>query len=447
MAVVAGVIFFVLRAGLALVPGLASQYPIKKWAAFAALLATTFYLMLSGAEVATQRSYIMIGIVLIGVMADRTPLTFRTIAIAALAVLLLAPEAIVHPSFQMSFAATLALVALYQGGLPLLRPGRDTSLGARVALWGGREVVGLVLVSLFAGFATTPYAAYHFHRLAPYGVIANLLAMPVVSAWVMPAGILGLVAMPFGFDAPLWRLMGNGIDWMDAIALWVASLPGAVGRMAAFGTGPLLLATAGLIVVCLLRSPLRWCGLGLLMLASVLALHAPKPDVLIANDGHTFALRTGTGRLTLLRTGYDGLTAHDWLAADADARTGKEEDLRSALVCDAVGCTGRLADGRTVAIALTAEAFEEDCRRAAVVLSAREAPPGCAALVLDRNAWRAYGAIALRATAAGFVAEAARPPGSDRPWARAAAGARPLGASLSSPAGSAAPPAKAAADD
>jgi competence protein ComEC len=177
-----------------------------------ALVAATFYLLLSGAEVATQRSFIMIAIVLVGVMVDRPTLTFRTLTVAALGVLLLQPESVVHPSFQMSFAATLALIAAYQYGLPWSAKA-DTSLGARVALWGGREIAGLILASLVAGLATTPYAAYHFHRAAPYGVIANLLAMPVVSAEVMPMGILGVLTMPFGFDAVFWKLMGAGIDW------------------------------------------------------------------------------------------------------------------------------------------------------------------------------------------------------------------------------------------
>ena len=111
--------FFFIRAGLALFSSLASRRPIKKWAALGALVATGFYLLLSGAEVASQRSFIMIAIVLIGVMLDRPTLTFRTLAVAAIGVLLLAPQAVIHPSFQMSFAATLALVAAYQYGLPL----------------------------------------------------------------------------------------------------------------------------------------------------------------------------------------------------------------------------------------------------------------------------------------------------------------------------------------
>ena len=214
MAVVAGVVFFVVRGLLALSPALAMRHAIKKWAALAALIAAFFYLLLSGAEVATQRAFIMTAIVLVGVMVDRAALTLRNLALAALGVMLFAPEAVVHPSFQMSFAATLALIAAYERGLPWSVAGADTSLGARVALWGGREIVALILASLVAGLATTPYAAYHFHRLAPYGVLANLLAMPIVSAWVMPAGLLALVALPFGFDAPLWKLMGLGIDWM-----------------------------------------------------------------------------------------------------------------------------------------------------------------------------------------------------------------------------------------
>ena len=109
----------------------------------------------------------------------------------------------------MSFAATLGLVALVQIGMPRLFASPDNSATAKVALWGGREIMTLALASLVAGLATTPYAAFHFHRVTPYGVLANLAAMPVVSAVVMPAGMLGLVAMPFGFDGVFWRIMGS----------------------------------------------------------------------------------------------------------------------------------------------------------------------------------------------------------------------------------------------
>ena len=426
MAVVAGIVFFFIRAGLALVPSLAARYPIKKWAAFGALVAAAFYLLLSGAEVATQRSFIMIAIVLVGIMLDRPTLTFRTIAVAAIAVLLLAPQAVVHPSFQMSFAATLALIAAYQYGLPW-RADRDSSVGRRVAMWGAREAAGLMLASLVAGLATTPYAAFHFHRLAPYGMVANLLAMPVVSAVVMPMGILGVVAMPFGFDGVFWRLMGNGLDWMVWVALWVTSLPGAVGRMQAFGVGPLLVGTAGLLFVCLLRTPLRWSGAVLAVGASLWAVATPRPDVLIADDGHAAAFRGTDGRLAVLHSGRDTFSVKEWLAADADARTPKDPSLSKGVTCDAIGCIGKLGEGRLVSMVLSVEAFAEDCARAAVVVSLREAPSVCAATLIDRNDWRAHGAVALRWTGDRFEKTVTLPSGYERPWTRTATSAQPNG--------------------
>src|ERR1700726_1661276 len=187
----------------------------------------------------------------------------------------------------MSFAATLGLVALVQVGMPRLFAAPDSSVTAKVALWGGREIAVLTLASLVAGLATPPYAAFHFPRVPPYGVLANLAAMPVVSALVMPAGILGLVAMPFGFDGFFWWLMGIGIDWMIVVTKWVAALPGAIGRMAAFGTGPLIAASAGIVLLGLLRTPLRWLGPAAVVLAVVWALAVPQPDILISSDGHT----------------------------------------------------------------------------------------------------------------------------------------------------------------
>ncbi len=416
MAVVAGVVFFLFRALLALIPGLADRAPVKKWAAFGALVATTFYLVLSGAEVATQRSYLMIAIVLVGVMLDRPALTLRTLTAAALLVLLFVPQAVVHPSFQMSFAATLALVASYDRGVPRLRAGADSSLGTRAALWGTNEIVSLTIASLVAGLATTPYAAFHFHRLAPYGVLANLLAMPVVSAWVMPWGLLGLLAIPFGFDAECWRQMGYGLEWMDRVSLWVASLPGAVGHVPSFGTGPLLLATAGLLVIGLLKTPLRWSGLVLGALAAVWWIGLPRPDVLVSGDGRVFAVRGAGGVLAFHHTGGDTFAIKEWLAADADARDYHDRALGEGISCDPSGCIGRLGDGRLVAYDLAPDAFAEDCRRAALIVTTRDAPADCAAAVIGRALLRQRGALALRRDGPGFTIAAVRPPNYDRPW-------------------------------
>jgi competence protein ComEC len=419
MAVVAGVVFFAVRALLALVPVLTVTFPIKKWSAVAALLAAAFYLLLSGAEVATQRSFFMTAVVLIAIMVDRRAVTFRTLAVAAMVVLLIAPEALVHPSFQMSFAATLGLVALVQLGMPALFASPDHSATARAALWGGREVAMLALASLIAGMATLPYAAFHFHRVTPYGVIANLAAMPVVSILVMPAGLLGMLAMPFGFDGLFWRLMGFGIDWMISVALWVAALPGAVGRIAAFGTGPLIAASAGIILLGLLRTPLRWGGVGAIGVAVVWALATPRPDVLISGDGHNVAVRGRDGRLHLMRSAKDTFLLKEWFAADADARPAGDSSFGDGVSCDEEGCVTQLRDGGLVALTLRPEALADDCRRAVAIVTSRQAPSGCNALVIGQDRLEKQGATALRRTRGGIVIDAVRPNGVDRPWSRA----------------------------
>jgi len=422
MAVVAGVVFFTVRALLALIPGLTVSFPIKKWSAAAALAAAAFYLLLSGAEVATQRSFFMTAVVLIAVMVDRRAVTFRTLAVAAMIVLALAPEALVHPSFQMSFAATLGLVALIQIGMPRLFASPDNSATARVALWGGREIMTLTLASLVAGLATTPYAAFHFHRVTPYGVLANLAAMPVVSAVVMPAGLLGLVAMPFGFDGVFWRIMGAGIDWMIVVTQWVAALPGAIGRMAAFGIGPLIAASAGIVLLGLLRTPLRWLGAAAIVLAVVWALAVPQPDILISPDGHNVGVRGKDGRLHLMRTGKDSFLLKEWLAGDADARQPTDSSLAEGVSCDEAGCVAQMADGAFVALALRPDALSDDCERAALLVTARQAPPSCPSPVISGDRLRRQGAMALRRSRDGFAADAVRPKGTDRPWSPAAAG-------------------------
>src|SRR6202035_3133862 len=207
-----------------------------------------------------------------------------------------------------------------QVGMPRLFATPDSSTATRVALWGGREVVVLLLASLVAGLATTPYAAFHFHRVTPYGVLANLAAMPVVSAVVMPAGILGLVAMPFGFDGVFWRIMGAGVDWMIVVTQWVADLPGAIGRMAAFGIGPLIAASIGIVLLGLLRTPLRWLGAAVLLLSVIWAVAVAQPDILISADGHNVGVRGRDGRLHIVRSAKDSFLLKEWLAADADAR-------------------------------------------------------------------------------------------------------------------------------
>src|SRR3569623_1022273 len=390
MAVVAGVVFFAIRALLALSAALRSRYAIKKWAALAALVAA---------------------------MADRRAITFRTLALAAMLVLLLAPEALVHPSFQMSFAATLGLVVLAQIGMPKwFAASDDRSLG-RFAAWGGRELVVLALASFVAGLATTPYASFHFHRIAPYGVIANLVAMPVVSALVMPAGLIGILAIPFGFDSLFWHLMGVGIDWMIVVSQWVAALPGAFGRVHAFGIGPLIALSAGIVALGLLRTPLRWAGVGLIGCGVMWAAVAMEPDILIARDASSVAVRAKDGHLRIMHTAKNAFVWREWLGADADPRSVTDPSLAQGVSCDEAGCVVEGREGDLVALAKQPEALADDCARAKVLITLYPAPADCAARVFHRDGLRSRGGVTLSRTAQGYSITASETEGVDRPWA------------------------------
>ena len=350
----------------------------------------------------------------------------------------------------MSFAATLGLVALVNGGLPKLASASDNSLVGRVALWGGREVISLAFASMVAGLATMPYAAFVFHRATPYGILANLMAMPVVSAWVMPAGLLGIVAMPFGFDGIFWHLMDLGLDWMVWVSLWVASLPGAIGHVPAFGSGPLVLSTIGILMLGLLKTSLRWSGAIVVAAAVAMVLKTPQPDILIGADGTSIAARGSDGRLALVQTRKDLFLAKEWLAADADARLPTDPSVTRGGACDSAGCALTVGEGRYITIARRADAFADDCEKALVIVTFRQPPPGCRATVLGRDQLRSSGSMAIWRRGDGLVVEAARPQGTDRPWAHsdvvgqvapsvlverapAAAAARPVDATPSEP--------------
>jgi competence protein ComEC len=206
---------------------------------------------------------------------------------------------------------------------------------------------------------------------------------------------------------------------MILVAQWVAALPGAVGRIAAFGAGPLLVATAGIILLGLLRTPLRWCGAGAIAIAVGWALSAPQPDILVSADGHSVGVRGRDGRLHLMRTAKDTFLVKAWLAADADARLPGDASLADGVSCDESGCVAQLPDGRFVALALRPEALADDCARAAVIVTGKQASPDCGALVVGRERLHKQAAISLRRTRGGFVIDAVRPNGVDRPWSPA----------------------------
>ncbi|WP_417515161.1 ComEC/Rec2 family competence protein [Minwuia sp.] len=391
MGLVTGFLFFGLRAGLALFPGVALRWPIKKWAAVAALSGGFGYLVLTGGSVTTVRAYVMVALVMLAVLVDRRAISLRTVAIAALLVLAITPEALVEPGFQMSFAAVTALVALYerfgeswrvgvgQGGLP-----------RRIV----RYLVGVGVTTLIAGAATGPFAIYHFGRFADYGILGNLAAIPLVAFWVMPWATVGALLMPLGLEGvPLW-MMGQGIEGVMAIAYAVADLPGAVRLVPAMPLWGLIAVTLGGLWLCLMSRGWRYWGLAVVALGLLSPHIAERPLVRVDADGRILAVRTASGGTMLSSTRREKFTARQWLARDGVAAgtawpaAGVSADGR--LRCDSAGCILRV-EGWMIALPAGPAALQEDCRRADVVISLEPVRGRCpsARYVIDRfDLWR-----------------------------------------------------------
>ncbi len=314
MSLLTAFVFGVIRYGLALVPPVALRIQAKKIAAVLALGAALFYLFLSGLNVATQRSFIMIAVVLVAVMLDRAALSMRSIAISAIIVLALFPESLTEAGFQMSYAATIALIAGFEG-LNRLDWWRALNQGR----WRWLAPVWvLVITSILAGAATAPIGAFHFNRITQFGLIANVLAVPLMGIWVMPAACVAALAAIFGMQAMPLTVMGWGIGWILAISDWVAALGGSVRMVPAGPNATLVLLALGMCFALLWRGRLRAIGLVPVALGIVFWAGHIRPDLLISEDGRLAGVQSDMGRAMSAEKG-NGFAAENWLANDGDA--------------------------------------------------------------------------------------------------------------------------------
>ncbi len=419
MVIMAGTVFWLARALLALIPGLALRFPIKKWAAATALLAAAFYLALSGAAVPTVRAWIMMSIFLIAVILDRPAITMRNVALSALAILIVAPESLFDPSFEMSFAAVIGLVALYEW-LSQRTGNRlfDVNPIWRGVRWSGALVFGAAVTTLVAGTAVAPFAVYHFHRMTHFGLVANMIAAPLVSLLIMPMALLALIAMPFGLEVwPLYA-MGFGIELMIGAAREVASWPSAVSILPRMSGTALALMVLGGLWLCLWRTRMRAAGLIVVALGIAIAPAGKRPDVLIERDGAVAALRSGSGDLVFPPATAAGYSAENWLLADGDDRDVDEAAAgATAFQCDPLGCIGRVK-GKTVALVRHPGALEEDCRTADVVIAPFNVSKRCRAarVIVDRRMLKAQGAHALYIEGLSIRTETVAQRRGHRPW-------------------------------
>lgn len=374
MALVAATIMVTLRLGFAAFPGFASTHPVRKYAAVVAMVALAAYLFISGSAVAAERSFLMIAVMLAALLVDRSALTMRNLAIAAIVVVAISPHEVAGPSFQMSFAATAALIGAYgwwserrRGkSVPRRASGSAWRIARFVVLYGG----GLAATSLVAGLATTPYGAFHFQRVSPLSLAANLVAMPVVSALVMPWAVGAMIAMPFGLDGPFLDVMGWGLSIMLAIAAWFSERTplDAVGTIPPIAVAAVTLA---LVFVTLCTTALRWLSLPFAVLALAAYAKGDSPAIFVSEDARLVAVAVPTG-LAVNRSRPNAFTVEAWqraVPAEAIVRpsTGDVE-AAGRFRCSEHTCSVVAANGLRIAWASTAAAARALCAEADVLV-------------------------------------------------------------------------------
>ena len=407
MGLLTGFVFGAVRLGLA---PWSLFLPTRKIAAGAGLAAGAVYLALSGGNVATERAFIMVAVMFAAVLADRRAITLRAVAVAALIVLTLRPEALYGPGFQMSFAATTALVAVFVAFR--LMPGQK----GRWPFWA-RFAFGVIVSSFVAGMATAPFAAAHFNQVPHYGLAANVVTVPLMGAVIIPGAVLAALLAPFGLAWIGLAMMELPILWILGVAETVSSWPGALSFVVA--PQPLVLpvlAVAGLFLI-VWQGRGRFLGAPAIGLALALWAGAERPAALVSQSGGLVGVMTEAGR-ALSKPKGDGFSADSWLENDGDpvvqAEASKRGDFKTegrirrfrVGSSEVLHATGKVASGRAL----------EQCDEVdLVVLNVPMAgPENCQ--VYDLHRLREEGALAMSIGKAGLVITSVRDLTGSRLW-------------------------------
>ncbi|WP_324750041.1 ComEC/Rec2 family competence protein [Sphingomonas sp. LY54] len=423
-AVVGAVMLLTLKL-LALSPTLALRFRLVLVSAAAGALAGIAYTLLTGAEVPTIRACIAALLVLIGIALGREALTLRLVAVGALVVLLFWPESLAGPSFQLSFAAITAIVALHEHPrVKALLARRDEGGPQKV----GRFLLALVLTGLAVEVALAPIALYHFHRTGLYGALANVVAIPLTTFVIMPLEALAMLLDLAGLGARVWWLTERALGWLLGLAHATAAAPGAVASLAPMPAGAFALMIGGGLWLALWRS--RWRRLGLFpcVAGAAWAMATPPADLLVTGDGRHVAVRASEGTLAILRP-RAGDYVRDLLAeTSASQAEPLELDRLPVAACSRDLCIADLGrEGRRWRLLATRsrdmvpiEALVHACAEADIVVSDRRLPRTCRPrwLKADRTLLRRTGGLAFTLGEVGRVATVADRVGR-HPWAAA----------------------------
>ncbi len=411
MGMLAGFVFGVVRYGAALIPPLALRVSSRKLAALVALPAAAFYLALAGRAIPTERAFIMVAVMLVAVLFDRRALTMRSVAIAAMIVLVLRPESLLNPGFQMSFSAVVALVFAFSHMNGTHRP---RPMWQRVLM----PVVMLCFSSLVAGSATAPYAAAHFNRVAHYGVLANLFAVPVMGLIVMPGAVILAVLGPLGLGGPALWMIETGSSWILSVAGTVSALDGAVTRVVKPGPWVLpILTLAGCFFV-LWQGQTKWVAAVPATAAALMWSGAERPAVLVADSGGLIGVLSADGRALSRERGH-GFVAEVWLENDGVALDQAEAADLPGLQAQGRRISAQVGTATVMQISgVTEMRALADCAGADILILNVEDERQRDCTVYDIRRLRQTGALAITPGATGVTITTASELSGDRLWTR-----------------------------
>ncbi len=413
MGLLCGVVFFVTRLGLAMIPKLALRYPIKKWSAIAGFMVGALYLLLSGATVPTQRAFVMTAIVLFAVLVDRRAISLRLVAIAALVVMAVRPDAVLGASFQLSFAAVTGLVAFYQGpGTKWMASGKDMPIWERA----GRYFFLLLITGVMVTAITAPIIGFHFGRVSLLGILANLVAIPLMAFWIMPCIVAILVLMPFGLEIVPLTMLSPGLE----ILIWLARLVARqdwglwyVAQPSAMVVAPVLLAL--LWTVIWRKWAIRLWAVIPVSGAILAAFFVHQPDMLVGGGQKGWVVRDTAQRSLVFNGNISNFHRSIWMS-----RFG----IRPSRAAQTQSCKDEICwferQGQTIVIAETIDDPFYICRHADIVVvlkqdfpeDACEKPP----LIIDDDVLWWQGGVAIRFARNGAPAHFATVRGTSGHW-------------------------------
>ncbi len=420
MTLVAGTVFWVVRAAFAAFPRAALRWPIKKFAAIAALIMGFFYMVLADFGAATERSYIMIAVMFFAMLVDRPAISLHNLAIAAILILAFQPEEAVAAGFQMSFMAVVGLAAFYDwwSRRPVNERKQPRNLVARFMLKSARGIAAALVTTLIAGSLSGVVASHHFGRLAPFGAASNMLALPVISFIVMPMALAGTLLIPLGLEHYPYAFLGQGLDVVMRISDTVASWHGA-NLVAPALSAPL---TVGLclaaVLFCTSTTRLRWLAIPVAALTLVAGLRNERPDLLIESRLRNVAFHLPNGELVPALKSQGQYAFKNWARRAGISTTLKTAAAIPGWSCDASVCRALIHD-KTIAFLLRTGEATGMCPSDDVIIAQYPLRHRCRGriLTLDRfDIWR-DGAHALKLDGDKYVLTTSRAAQGQRPWA------------------------------